>query len=124
MAIDNKILRVGIYVRVSRQEQVIEGVSIEAQVAALRAYAKSQGWEIADEYIDGGVFGDNSFDGGRVGNIESIYGRIRIGGGEHIFEDIAFFDVPHRRDDIVAGFGRPDRSQQPEPARTSSYQDR
>lgn len=52
MAIDNKIHRVGIYARVSSQEQVTEGVSIEAQIAALSAYAKSQGWEIADEYIE------------------------------------------------------------------------
>ena len=46
--------KVAIYARVSSQEQATEGVSIEAQVAALRAYAKSQGWEIVDEYIDGG----------------------------------------------------------------------
>jgi len=42
---------------VSSQEQAIEGVSIDAQVAALRAYAKSQGWEVADEYVDGGFSG-------------------------------------------------------------------
>jgi len=46
--------RVAIYSRVSSEEQAIEGVSIEAQVAALKAYAKSMGWEIFDEYIDGG----------------------------------------------------------------------
>jgi len=51
MAIDNKIHRVGIYAR-SSQEQAAEGVSIEAQVAALKAYVKSQGWNIYDEYID------------------------------------------------------------------------
>jgi len=33
--------RVAIYARVSSEEQAAEGVSIEAQVAALRAYAKS-----------------------------------------------------------------------------------
>jgi len=49
--------RVAIYARVSLQEQVTEGVSIEAQVAALKAYAKGQGWEIVDEYIDGGYSG-------------------------------------------------------------------
>jgi len=54
---DTKQQRVAIYARVSSQEQAIEGVSIEAQVAALKAYAKSQGWEIADEYIDGGYSG-------------------------------------------------------------------
>ena len=49
--------RVAIYSRVSSQEQVTEGVSIEAQVAALQAYAKSQNWEVVDEYIDGGYSG-------------------------------------------------------------------
>jgi len=49
--------RVAIYARVSSQEQATEGVSIEAQVAALKAYAKSQNWEVVDEYIDGGYSG-------------------------------------------------------------------
>ena len=49
--------RVALYVRVSTQEQATEGVSIEAQLAALKAYAKSQDWEVADEYIDGGFSG-------------------------------------------------------------------
>jgi site-specific DNA recombinase len=49
--------RVALYARVSTQEQATEGVSIEAQLAALKAYAKSQDWEVADEYIDGGFSG-------------------------------------------------------------------
>jgi len=49
--------RIAIYARVSSQEQAVEGVSIEAQIAALKAYAKSQGWGIVDEYIDGGFSG-------------------------------------------------------------------
>jgi site-specific DNA recombinase len=57
MTMNGKQQKVAIYARVSSQEQVTEGVSIEAQVAALRAYAKSQGWEVADEYIDGGFSG-------------------------------------------------------------------
>jgi len=57
MNTDNKQQRVAIYARVSSQEQATEGVSIEAQIAALKAYAKSQSWEIADEYIDGGFSG-------------------------------------------------------------------
>ena len=55
MTLDRKQQRVAIYSRVSSQEQATEGVSIEAQVAALRAYAKSQGWEIAGEYIGWGL---------------------------------------------------------------------
>ncbi len=50
-------LMVALYARVSSQEQATEGVSIEAQVAALKAYARSQAWEVADEYIDGGYSG-------------------------------------------------------------------
>ncbi len=46
-----------VYARVSTQEQAVEGVSIDAQVAALKANAKIQGWEIIDEYIDGGYSG-------------------------------------------------------------------
>ena len=49
--------RVAVYARVSSQEQATEGVSIEAQIAALRAYARSQGWEVADEYVDAGYSG-------------------------------------------------------------------
>ncbi len=49
--------RAGLYVRVSSQEQALEGVSIEAQIADLRAYARSMGWEIFDIYIDGGYSG-------------------------------------------------------------------
>ncbi|MFC1951939.1 recombinase family protein [Chloroflexota bacterium] len=54
---DNKQQRVANYARVSSQEQAVEGVSIDAQVAALKANAKIQGWEIVDEYIDGGYSG-------------------------------------------------------------------
>ena len=57
MTMDKEQQRVAVYCRVSSQEQALEGVSIEAQIAALRAYAKSQGWEVADEYIDGGFSG-------------------------------------------------------------------
>ncbi len=54
---DNSRQRVANYSRVSSQEQALEGVSIDAQVAALKANAKIQGWEIVDEYIDGGYSG-------------------------------------------------------------------
>jgi len=49
--------KAALYARVSSQEQAVEGVSIKAQAAALRAHAKSQGWEVVDEYIDGGYSG-------------------------------------------------------------------
>ena len=46
---DIKQQKAALYARVSSQEQAAEGVSIEAQVAALTAYARSQGWEVVDE---------------------------------------------------------------------------
>jgi site-specific DNA recombinase len=54
---DTEKRRVAIYARVSSQEQAVEGVSIDAQIGILKAYAASQGWEIADEYVDGGYSG-------------------------------------------------------------------
>ena len=55
---EKKVLRVGIYARVSSQEQATEGVSIDAQVALLRSYAQTQGWQIAGEYVDAGHSGN------------------------------------------------------------------
>jgi DNA invertase Pin-like site-specific DNA recombinase len=49
--------RMAIYCRVSTDAQVKEGDSIQAQLDALRAYAKKNGYEIAGEYIDNGVSG-------------------------------------------------------------------
>ncbi len=54
---ENTGKKVALYARVSSQEQAIEGVSIEAQISALHSYAQSQGWEVADEYIDAGYGG-------------------------------------------------------------------
>jgi site-specific DNA recombinase len=54
---ENKQQKIAIYARVSSREQAVEGVSIEAQTAALRAYAKSQAWEIVEEYVDRGFSG-------------------------------------------------------------------
>ncbi|MEK5104031.1 recombinase family protein [Cytobacillus sp. FSL M8-0252] len=47
-------MRVAIYVRVSTQEQAKEGFSIPAQIESLRAFCKSQGWEIVEEYKEEG----------------------------------------------------------------------
>jgi site-specific DNA recombinase len=43
------------YVRVSTEEQVTEGVSVEAQIAAVRAYATLRGLELVDVVVDAGV---------------------------------------------------------------------
>lgn len=47
-------MKVAIYVRVSTQEQAKEGFSIPAQLESLRAFCKSQRWDIAEEYIEDG----------------------------------------------------------------------
>jgi DNA invertase Pin-like site-specific DNA recombinase len=50
-------MRVALYTRVSTSEQATEGNSLDAQLAALRTYAKLHNWEIWEEYVDGGFGG-------------------------------------------------------------------
>ena len=50
-------MRVGIYARVSTDIQAKEGDSIQAQLSALREYAKKNGYEVVGEYIDDGISG-------------------------------------------------------------------
>lgn len=51
------MIRVGIYCRVSTDQQANEGDSIQAQLSALRKYAEDHNYEIAGEFIDDGVSG-------------------------------------------------------------------
>ena len=53
--VGGKILRVALYIRVSTEEQVRHGLSLEAQKEALVTYAKENGWKIVDFYIDEGM---------------------------------------------------------------------
>lgn len=55
--VKKRILRVAIYGRVSTEEQAIRGFSIEAQVDALKEYAKENGMKIVDIYLDEGISG-------------------------------------------------------------------
>lgn len=50
-------MRVGLYARVSTDQQVRDGDSIQTQITALREYAKKNGHEIVGEYIDDGISG-------------------------------------------------------------------
>ena len=50
-------MRAAIYVRVSTEEQAVEGYSLEAQKSRLKDYCKHEGWEIADIYEDDGYSG-------------------------------------------------------------------
>jgi site-specific DNA recombinase len=54
MKLEIKRVRAVLYVRVSTDEQAREGYSIPAQLESLRAFCKSQGWEIVFEYIEEG----------------------------------------------------------------------
>jgi site-specific DNA recombinase len=75
------MVKVAIYSRVSSQEQATEGVSIEAQAAALKAYAKSQKWEIFNEYIDAGYSGGT--------DERPALKRLMIDAGQYRFDIIA-----------------------------------
>ena len=52
-------VKVGIYVRVSTEEQAKEGFSINAQKDKLKQYALVRDWDIYDIYIDDGKSGKN-----------------------------------------------------------------
>ncbi|GEM00862.1 site-specific DNA recombinase [Halolactibacillus halophilus] len=51
--------KTAIYVRVSTQEQVMEGYSIGAQTEKLKSYCSIKDWTIYDIYTDGGFSGSN-----------------------------------------------------------------
>ena len=63
MSYKNDSIRVGVYSRVSTQEQV-EGTSMEFQDAQLTGYCKLQNWTITNAYTDPGFSGK---DGNRPG---------------------------------------------------------
>ncbi len=46
--------KVGIYVRVSTEEQAKEGISIGAQIDRCKAYCKARGWQVYKIYTDAG----------------------------------------------------------------------
>lgn len=71
-------MKTGIYVRVSTEEQVVDGFSINAQIDKLSKYADSLDWEVVDYYIDEGISGKNLSDRGEVNRLISdvISGKI------------------------------------------------
>src|SRR3989338_11287874 len=46
--------KVGVYVRVSTEEQAKEGISIDAQIERCRAFCKARGWKVFRIYTDAG----------------------------------------------------------------------
>lgn len=71
-------MKTGIYVRVSTEEQVVDGFSINAQIDKLSKYAYSLDWEVVDYYIDEGISGKNLSDRGEVNRLinDVISGKI------------------------------------------------
>lgn len=49
--------KVGIYVRVSTEEQAKEGISIDAQIERCRAFCKAKDWKVYQIYTDAGHSG-------------------------------------------------------------------
>lgn len=52
--------KVALYIRVSTQEQVQEGYSIDAQTERLQAYCKAKDWMVFGTYTDAGFSGSNT----------------------------------------------------------------
>lgn len=46
--------KVGVYVRVSTEEQAKEGISLDAQIDRCRAFCKARGWKVFKIYTDAG----------------------------------------------------------------------
>ena len=55
------IVRVALYIRVSTDEQVREGYSLEAQKAHLLEYAKKNGYSVVGLYADEGITARKSY---------------------------------------------------------------
>ena len=51
---------VGIYTRVSTQEQAKEGYSLGEQEERLKSYCDARGWTVGKVYTDGGFSGGNT----------------------------------------------------------------
>ncbi len=72
-------LRVGIYARVSTEEQAQEGHSIEAQLRLCREFAARKGWVVIEEYTDPGYSGTNDQRPAFQRMIDDVYaGKIQV----------------------------------------------
>lgn len=49
------VQKVGVYVRVSTEEQAKEGISIDAQIERCQAFCKARGWQVHQVYTDAGL---------------------------------------------------------------------
>lgn len=56
----NNVKKTAIYVRVSTQDQAMEGYSIEQQTEALTKYCEARGWDACRVFCDAGYSGSNT----------------------------------------------------------------
>jgi len=56
---DAQKVRAALYVRVSTEEQALEGYSLDAQMKRLEKYCEMEGWEISGRYTEQGRSGRN-----------------------------------------------------------------
>lgn len=68
--------RAALYIRVSTLEQAEKGYSIPAQKEALAAYAKQQGYEVVETYVDDGFTGSNMHRPGLTRMLDHIKKRL------------------------------------------------
>ncbi|MDD2518408.1 MAG: recombinase family protein [Bacilli bacterium] len=57
--VESKVIKAGLYIRVSTDRQAEAGYSVEAQKENLTNFANEQGWNIFDLYADEGISGKN-----------------------------------------------------------------
>ena len=62
-------MKTAIYIRVSTEEQVKDGFSVNAQKDKLTKYAEINEWNIVDYYIDEGISGKNIKDRSEVNRL-------------------------------------------------------
>jgi len=56
---DEKVIRAALYVRVSTEDQVVKGSSIDAQIEFLEDWAVKEGYTAVETYVDDGYSGKN-----------------------------------------------------------------
>jgi len=74
------VKRVFLYVRVSTEEQALHGLSIEAQTAALEAWAKKEHHQVVGVYTDAGISGRKP--ASKRPELQRLLGDVRAGKGD------------------------------------------
>lgn len=74
--------RVFLYVRVSTEEQVLHGLSIEAQTTALEEWARTEGHRVVGIYVDAGISARKP--ASKRPELQRLLGDVRAGRGDLI----------------------------------------